>query len=354
MLEKNGAVLRELEQLPEGLLACSASELYDVLGGPTLIHLPGRQAQPLFVSVLLHGNEDVGWEAVRRLLSSYHDRELPRALSLFIGNVRAAAQGCRHLADQPDFNRIWKCDGNTAEYRMARQVLDSMERRGPFASIDIHNNTGFNPHYACINCLDDDFRQLALLFSRTVVFFQKPDTVLSLAFARLCPSTTIECGKPGESHGVQHALECIDAALHLTHFPQHGVADQDIDLYHTVAVVKIPSHISIGFRAEDEDADICFIDELDRLNFHELPAGTLLGWTQGEDNPGIHVWDEAGVDVGARYLDFRNGEIRTRAPLMPSMLTLDRKIIHQDCLCYIMERMPATLANELVHGDAGC
>ncbi|HEB57735.1 MAG TPA: peptidase M14, partial [Gammaproteobacteria bacterium] len=145
MLEKNGAVLRELEQLPEGLLACSASELYDVLGGPTLIHLPGRQAQPLFVSVLLHGNEDVGWEAVRRLLSSYHDRELPRALSLFIGNVRAAAQGCRHLADQPDFNRIWKCDGNTAEYRMARQVLDSMERRGPFASIDIHNNTGFNP-----------------------------------------------------------------------------------------------------------------------------------------------------------------------------------------------------------------
>ena len=346
------AMLRELDHLPEGLLACGATELEARLGGPTLIHLPGRQPRPLFVSVLLHGNEDVGWEAIRRLLAAYHDRELPRALSLFIGNVRAAAKACRHLPGQPDFNRIWKCDGNTPEHRMARQVLDSIERHEPFAAIDVHNNTGLNPHYACINRLDEEFRHLALLFSRTVVFFEKPDTVMSLAMARLCPSITIECGKPGERHGVQHAQESIDAALHLAHFPDHAVMEHDIDLYHTVAVTKIPSHVSIAFGAEDEDADLCFITELDRLNFHELPADTLLGWTRGEGNPGIHVWNDAGVDVVERYFSFHNGEIRTRIPVMPSMLTLDAQIIYQDCLCYLMERMSAGERREPAHGGA--
>ncbi len=337
-------MLTVLNQLPDGLLTCDATELCQVLNGPTLIHLEGRRPEPLFVSVMLHGNEIVGWEAVRRLLSSHMDRELPRALSILIGNVDAARFGKRHLPEQPDFNRIWKAEGERLEHDMVRHVLAEMEARHVFASVDIHNNTGFNPHYACINRLDDRFRHLALLFSRTVVFFEQPDTVLSVAFASLCPSITVECGRPGEPHGVQHALECIDACLHLSALPDHPVAHHDIDLFHTVAVVKVPDYLSIGFG--DDDADVCFIHDLDRLNFHELPAGTLLGWLRSESNPGLHVWNDVGVDVSERYLNLDGGEIRTRAQVMPSMLTLDTEIIQQDCLCYLMERMPSENAAE--------
>jgi succinylglutamate desuccinylase len=78
-----------------------------VLPGPALIHLPGRRIPPLFVSVLLHGNEDTGWLAAQSVLKKYATVELPRALSLFIGNVEAARTGLRRLDGQPDYNRVW-------------------------------------------------------------------------------------------------------------------------------------------------------------------------------------------------------------------------------------------------------
>ena len=339
-------MLKVLDHIPAGLLERDATELHHILDGPTLIHLAGRRPEPLFVSVLLHGNEVVGWEAVRRLLSSHPERQLPRALSILIGNVHAAREAKRHLPDQPDYNRIWRAEGSLPEHGMVRQVLAEMEARRVFASIDIHNNTGFNPHYGCINRLDNHFKHLALLFSRTVVFFEQPDSVLSMAFASLCPSTTIECGRPGESHGVQHAQECIEAGLHLSSFPDHPVAHHDIDLFHTVAVVKVPEYLSISF--SNENTDVCFIPDLDRLNFHELPAGALLGWSRSDDNPGLPVWNDVGVDVGDRYLTFTEGKIRTRIPVMPSMLTLDPEIVQQDCLCYLMERLHMDDADDSV------
>jgi len=154
-------MLQELCALPAGLLDAGPRELDTLLGGPTLIHLPGNREPPLFVSVLMHGNEPVGWEAVRSLLTSHLERSgtlrLPRGLSLFIGNVSAAAAGVRHLPGQPDYNRIWPGSESppTPEHAMMQEVVDLMRRRGVFASVDIHNNTGCNPHYGCVNLLDN-------------------------------------------------------------------------------------------------------------------------------------------------------------------------------------------------------
>jgi len=89
-------MLQELDYLPPGLLEAESDALHRLLGGPTLIHLPGGRQPPLFVSVLLHGNETVGWDALRGLLSEriarFGEPRLPRALSFVIGNVAAAAQ----------------------------------------------------------------------------------------------------------------------------------------------------------------------------------------------------------------------------------------------------------------------
>ena len=90
-------MLNEIEGLPAGLLDVKVEGLQDLLGGPTLLHLPGRHPEPLFVSVLAHGNESTGFYAVQSLLQKYRDGGLPRALSVFIGNVSAASQGLRRL-----------------------------------------------------------------------------------------------------------------------------------------------------------------------------------------------------------------------------------------------------------------
>lgn len=324
-------------QLPEGLLERNADELHEVLAGPTLILLEGHHPEYLVVSVLLHGNESTGWEAVRDLLVRHEGQRLPRSLCLIIGNVEAARYNQRHLTEQLDYNRIWKGDDDTPEHRMAQQVLQELARLDLFAAVDVHNNTGKNPHYACVNVLDSRYLYLATLFSRTVVYFIKPDTVMSMAMSKLCPAVTIECGQPGVPRGTLHVSEFLDACLHLDHFPAHPVAPQDLDLFHTVATVKIPTHLKFGF--SDEGGDICLLPDIDRLNFNELPSGTAFGQVRDSEIEPFDVRDEQGREVSNRYFEINSRWIQTRTPVMPSMLTLDQDIIRTDCLCYLMERL---------------
>lgn len=332
-------MLQVLTQLPSRLLEVGVPRLHEVLSGPTLIHLPGRRTEPLFVSVLLHGNEDTGWYAVQTLLRNYHDRELPRALSIFVGNVAAGREGVRFLSGQPDYNRIWEdlpgLDG-LPEREMMRRIADEMHARKVFASVDVHNNSGINPHYACVRRLEHRFFQLATLFSRTVVFFTRPRGVQTAAFSELCPAVTVECGQAGQAHGVAHAADYLEACLNLAAIPEHKVAAHDIDLFHSVAIVKVPDDVSFGFG--DEAVDIRFVDGLDYMNFRELPAGALLGWVKGGNQARLQVRDEKGHEVSENYLTVENGEIRTAIPVMPSMMTTNTNAIRQDCLCYFMER----------------
>jgi len=334
--------LHEINHIPEGLLETEATDLEALLGKPTLIHLQGRQEPALLVTVLMHGNETTGWEAVRALLKRYRDQQgnldLPRSLSLFISNVSAAAKGLRRLDNQPDYNRVWPGCGSpyTAEHGLMQQVVDSMVDRGLFASVDMHNNTGLNPHYACINFLDNRFLHLAAMFSRTVVYFLRPKGVQSMALGEYCPAVTLECGKVGTTYGVEHAIEYLDGCLHLSEHPSHPVAAHDIELFHTVAVVKVLEHTSFEFGKYG--TNIRFADDLDRLNFQELPAGTSLGYVEPEHGIGLDVRDENGRDVTAKYFMLEKGELRLQLAVMPSMLTKDHRVIRQDCLCYLMER----------------
>jgi hypothetical protein len=345
-------MLQELDALPDGLLSASTRDLDRLLGAPTLIHLRGDREPPLFVSVLMHGNETVGWEGLRDLLVGYLERfgtlRLPRALSVFIGNVSAAAAGVRHLPGQPDYNRVWPgCESPpTPEHAMMQRLVEIMRRRGVFASVDVHNNTGCNPHYGCVNVLDNRYLHLATLFSRTVVYFIRPCGVQSIAMAELCPAVTLECGKVGEKHGVDHAREYLDACLHLSVLPDHPVAPGDIDLFHTVAQVKVPEYLSFGF--PPAEADILLTPELERLNFRELPRGTALGQVTALGGVQLDVRDEQGKDVSGRYFHVEDRELRLKLPVMPSMLTCDEAVIRQDCLCYLMERY-----NHVIVGRAG-
>jgi hypothetical protein len=335
-------MLQERTDLPDGLLDLGSRELHRLLRGPTLIHLPGERKPPLFVSVLMHGNEPVGWEAVRALLAErltrFGDLRLPRALSVFIGNVAAAAASVRHLPGQPDYNRVWPGSElpQTPEHELMARVIDIMAARGIFASVDIHNNTGRNPHYACVNRIDNRYLHLATLFGRTVVYFLRPRGVQSIAMAGLCPAVTLECGKVGERHGVEHAREYLDACLRLAEIPDHAVAPHDIDLFHTVAQIKVPEAVRFGF--PPAEAPLLLNPELERLNFRELPRGTALARVAPGVGIAIEVRDERGREVTERYLHLEDGELRLSLPVMPSMLTCDESVIRQDCLGYVMER----------------
>lgn len=328
-----------LQTLPTGFLEATAEDLHRLLGGPTLIRLEGRREPALFVSILLHGNEVTGLQAMQQVLRRYRKRPLPRSLCLFVGNTRAAATGLRRLDGQPDFNRIWPGgeDADMDEARLLRGVWEFMRDNGLFASIDIHNNSGLNPHYGCINRLEPAFLGLAALFSRTVVYFTRPRGVQSLAFSVLAPAVTVECGRPTDPHGAEHAAEFVEAALRLDSLPP-APKPGEIGLFHTVARVTVPETVPLGIGGAVPQDGLALLDDLEGFNFHELPVGTVFGHSHRRSVP-LLVEDENGVDVTDRYFAMDGDRVVTRCRVMPSMLVNSTRAIRHDCLCYLMERL---------------
>jgi len=331
-------MLTVLNEVPEGFLSTPAHQLIDILPCPTLIDLPGRDERPLFVSILLHGDETTGLLAIQKVLKHHQSHPLPRGLLIFVGNVAAAARARRTLDNQNDFNRVWPgTEHNEApEAQLMRDVMAYVSRRRPFASIDVHNNTGFNPHYACLNRLSDPFLHLALLFNRTTVFFEEPLGVQSAAAAEICPAVTIECGVPGNPTATKHAADFIEAALRLTHFPEHAPQLTDIDLYRTFAVVKVPEDLSMSF--DQTKADIGFRSDIDHLNFSELEKGELFAAYSGDPRVRLNAAAATPHPIGT-YFDYSDNEIRLAQPAIPAMLTKSVRAVRQDCLCYLMHRI---------------
>ncbi|NPU14584.1 peptidase M14 [Bradyrhizobium sp. 83002] len=326
--------LARFDHFPDVLLDVPASELWRHLPGPSLFDLPGRQSSTLFVSVLLHGNEDTGWRAIQTVLRRARGRPQARAIKLLVGNVAAARAGVRTLPGQHDYNRAWPgtAESSSPEAAVMREVVASAAGAQLFASIDIHNNTGNNPHYACVNRCDDDTLQLARLFGRTVVYFEEPVGVQSAALSRLCPAITVECGQPGAEAGVAHAVELIEAALTLQHFPGHPVGDADIDLMRTFAIIKVPAAASFSF--DGSDADFRFRPDLDHLNFAELEAGVSFG-----THAGTCRLEVVAAEDGDDYFDYGGGDIRLAQDAIPAMLTRDPDAVRLDCLGYLMHRI---------------
>ncbi|MBY0226035.1 MAG: succinylglutamate desuccinylase/aspartoacylase family protein [Hyphomicrobium sp.] len=341
--------LNRVQGFSPALLHAPSYELWRHLPGPTLFEIPGKHASPLFVSVLLHGNESTGWAAIQSVLNRHHGH-LPRSLMLFVGNVDAARYTVRTLRSQTDYNRSWPgtLDDLTPEARVMREVVDAVRVQKPFGSIDIHNNSGHNPHYACVNRRDDRYVQLARLFSRTVVYFERPLGVQSAALSQLCPSVTVECGLAGGPEGVAHAADFIEAALAIDHLPDRPVPDGDLDLMQTHAIIKIPTGATVSF--DGTDADFQFRSDLDRLNFSELEPGTLFGRLGSRRRHLLNIEPGGPHATSSDYFTYGDGEIRLCKRAIPAMLTRDNNAIRLDCLGYLMHRV-ARDGSRLVEAD---
>jgi len=82
-------MITQLNSLPNGLLSLNADQLYTKVKNHTLVHLKGKIKRPVFISILQHGDEYTGWDALKDYLNN-HKHVLPRSLSILFGNVEAA------------------------------------------------------------------------------------------------------------------------------------------------------------------------------------------------------------------------------------------------------------------------
>ncbi|MDH5711469.1 MAG: M14 family metallopeptidase [Gammaproteobacteria bacterium] len=330
-------MLNEMTSIPEEFLSARAEELQSFLKNPTLFHLGGINPQPLFISTLLHGNETTGLYAIQRLLKKYRQQPLPRAISLFVGNIAAAAENQRHLDSQDDYNRIWPGSHHrdSPEKDMMQAVTRIMRKKKPFASIDIHNNTGRNPHYACINILNPHGLVLASKFSDIAVYFTSPKGVQSSAFSEFCPSVVLECGQSGDRSGEDHALAYLETVLQLEDLSAQN--SSNLKLYHTVARVILPQTVSLG--EVNANNDICLNSRLEDKNFHQICPGTEFAAINPARDKLVLVSSESDEDVTDEYLMVENDKLIFKKSVTLSMFTTCEKAIRQDCICYFMEEL---------------
>lgn len=315
--------------LPAGLETLAARQLASRVPRPALIYIQGAREPALFVSVLLHGNEVSGWDAVRALLRG-RTTPLARSIWLFIGNARAAAEGVRHRPDEPDFNRIWD-GGSCPEERMASEVIATLARRDLFAAVDLHNNTGHNPHYAVITDTRAETLGLARAFNHLAVFTRAPSTVQTLAFARLTPALTIETGHAEDPAAADRALAYLEQLLAADALPT--AATGDLELYRSGVRVVVPEGGHFHF---DDGPGLALRRDLEIFNFRTLVAGSTFARLNGDDARSLRVVDESHRDVTHDHFVYVNEEIRLKDDVIPAMYTIDPDVVAQDCLCYFM------------------
>lgn len=322
------------DQLPENFVNTRTEELYKILSGPSLFDLKiGEGDQYVFLSVLLHGNEPTGLKVVQKLLKKYN-HQLPFNLLLLVGNVQAAKDKVRYLSNQQDMNRIWN-GGDTQMEQWASAVKEYVVSKNPMWGLDLHNNTGKNPLYACVNHLHDELFLLAGAFSDKVVYFETPQEAMSVSLSDHFPTVTLECGHFADLDGVERTFLYLENLLSknaITEIPYNP----NFKLYEVEATVKVKSGLEIYIGDHSEDEAVCFLPHLENLNFEMAKEGSVLGRSREDESPLI-VCGVEGENLHDQYIDYVEGRLQLQTDVVPSMISLDPIIIRQDCLGYFMK-----------------
>ena len=305
--------LNVLRGLPAAIAAMPAPRLAEALPGPTLFDLRREGQAPLFVSVLLHGNEISGWDAVRQL----GEELAARSALVLVGNVAAAQAGVRTLPGQPDFNRIWAASAEGvpgAEAALAAEVMRVVAASKPQFAVDIHNNTGRNPPYAVVADTAPATLALAASLAERVLLATQPRGFFTARLASLCPSVTVEVGTPDDAGSTPRAVAYLRRLIAAPPSPAGS-----LDVFETKLRVTV-------------SADTAIATEVQCWNFRTAPAGTVLA-RAGR----LRAWDAAGQDLSDEYLARSDGATRLRRPAMLAMFTGSLAAARQDCLCYFLE-----------------
>lgn len=315
-------------KLDPALLALPAEQLSSVLAQPTLFDLRQPDRDPLFISVLLHGNETSGWDAMRNLLVNLNTNRDPISLVLLVGNVVAAKDGRRSLDGQVDFNRIWE-GGETPECLWANEVIDYVRSTNPWLAVDIHNNSSPNPHYSVITDLESDTLQTARHFSSLAILAHHPHGVLTRRCADFCPSITIEVGLPSDFLSAERAKNFVQNLVACGNVPQNPFDDLQIFLNRIRVVLGDAETLS------DEQVPE-FTPDLHQYNFKSLPSGTKIARLTSPRGRLMAI-DEDMNDVSDEYFVYNGKSVSVRDDVIMSMYSDDPKIVRQDCVCYFLE-----------------
>jgi hypothetical protein len=106
--------------------------------------------------------------------------------------------------------------------------------------------------------------------------------------------------------------------------------------------VRVREDVHFGFtepRGARDERPLHLLQEFEHFNFQELPAGTLFGHVAPGASFPLRVTDDFDREVGERFFRVDGEDLRLARDVVPAMFSPDARIIRQDVLCYLMERV---------------
>lgn len=315
------------DSISKEMLDCDARNLYRLLPSPTLFDLSNGNT-PIFVSVLLHGDETTGWDAVRQFIRERDLSHPKNSLLLYVGNVQAAAVNQRFLDHQLDFNRIW-CGGKRTEHRHAEQVVEVIRKLEPRFALDIHNNSGLNPAYSVLTHSSYACLTHAREFSSIALLAPSLHSVITRRMNEICPSITIEVGLSGQFDSLDRTLKYLDYLFNTD--LDHVSFPEDLAVYRTVANLRVETEGKPHFPSFPK-----LNPALEPLNFDSVPAGTSIS-TNLNDDWVVRVYDNNDVEQTSKYLEQIGKDTYLKNDVIVAMFTQHVESAFQDCVCYFLE-----------------
>jgi Succinylglutamate desuccinylase / Aspartoacylase family len=338
------SALRQIERPDPAAIPSDPLAFLSELGGPTAIHVPGRDPSRLrVVTTLLHGNEPSG---LRAIVAWLRQPSTPAVDALLIvANVAAALAapgfGHRMLPGRRDLNRCFLGPFDDPDGALAREILALIGGRASEALIDLHNNTGHNPAYGVGVDPSPAALSLVSLFGRRFVWSQLRLGALMEAIPGRV-GVTIEVGRSGDPRADAVALEGLRRFLDreaLFEAARPGAVEV---LMMPMRVCLRPGVDLVISDARDPEVALTILADLDRHNFERMEEGTPIGWSRDGRLP-VELLDAEGRDRAPEYFALEGHLMRTRRPLIPIMITTDPTAAKSDCLFYVVQEAAPAL-----------
>ena len=308
------------------------------MGGPTLIHVPGKdRSRKRAVSTLLHGNEPSGTRAVFRWLQEGVEPAVD--MLLFIVSVKTTLLEplffYRHLPEEKDPNRCFKEPFEGEQGALALAMLDLLQKHQPEALIDIHNTSGMGPAFSVSMKQDAAHEALTSLFCERMLITGLRLGALFEYSERNVPTVTIECGGSQDPRSDEIAYQGLVRYASQADVLTPPDADWELDILHEPVRVEISADASICYQEQPDPAvDVTLPPDVERHNFGRILPDVVLGWVKPDSWQKISVKTAKGLDVKARLLRLCEGRLQPAQALKLFMVTTNPAIAKSDCLFY--------------------
>lgn len=326
-------------------LGRSATEFLNLLGGPTHIHLSGKNPQRCRAAVtLLHGNEPSGFFAIYKLLKE----QLQPAIDVhfFIASVEAAKQtpgfAYRMLPTHKDLNRCFNRplqndEEVTEQDRLAAKLIETLAEIKPESVLDIHNTSGSGPAFGVTTFMDSKHDALVSLFThRMIVTDLKLGSLMEISESMM-PTVTIECGgaQDLESHEVAH--EGLRAYMLSDDVLANVEGELALEFFEHPIRLELSSDADIAYGTQQLiRTGVTLLPQVEHFNFGDVDENTHLGFAALPLSQRLQAIDSGGEDRLEEFFQLRGNELYPKRKLKFFMVTTNPEIAKKDCLLYFV------------------